>query len=185
MFCPRCATQNLDDVKFCRACGTNLETVALALSGQKTSAITGKDKNKKSKSEKSWLERRREGVDGIVKGIGLTAASLLIGLALGLFSNVADWIIIWVGLAGWMACWGVIELVSGIGALADSRFMRRLLAETASETPAPIDQPLSSGNQGMLPDRSIAPALSTPPPSVTEQTTQPLTKQHQTSKQVS
>ena len=31
MFCPRCAAQNLDDAKFCRACGTNLETVALAL----------------------------------------------------------------------------------------------------------------------------------------------------------
>lgn len=29
MFCPRCAAQNLDDAKFCRACGTNLETVAL------------------------------------------------------------------------------------------------------------------------------------------------------------
>ncbi|MBA2732993.1 MAG: zinc-ribbon domain-containing protein, partial [Acidobacteria bacterium] len=31
MYCPRCSAQNLDDAKFCRACGTNLETVALAL----------------------------------------------------------------------------------------------------------------------------------------------------------
>ena len=31
MYCPRCATQNLDGSKFCRACGTNLETIAIAL----------------------------------------------------------------------------------------------------------------------------------------------------------
>ena len=34
MFCPKCATANSDQGKFCRACGTNLETVALALAGQ-------------------------------------------------------------------------------------------------------------------------------------------------------
>ena len=184
MYCPRCATQNLDDVKFCRACGTNLETVALALSGKKlpTRPGTGKGKGEKSKPEKGWLEKRREGMDGIVKGIGLLGASLIIGVALGLFSNVPDWIIIWAGLAGWMACWGFISIVSGIGALAESRFLRRQLEQPTDLTATQIIQTPSSSTQELPPDRSAAPKLS-PPPSVTEQTTQPLSKQ-QASKQV-
>jgi zinc-ribbon domain len=184
MYCPRCAAQNLDDVKFCRACGTNLEMVALALSDQHHPAKLSKGKDEEPETEKSWLEKRREGMDGIVKGTGLMGASLLIGVALGLFSNAPDWIIIWAALAGWMACWGFISMVSGIGALAESRFMRRQLGQTASASTAPAAQPLSSGNRAMLPDALDTPKLSHPP-SVTEQTTQPLTKQHQTSKQVS
>ncbi len=184
MYCPRCAAQNLDDVKFCRACGTNLETVALALSDQHHLAQPSKDIDEEPETEKSWLEKRREGMDGIVKGTGLMGASLLIGVALGLFSNAADWIIIWAGLAGWMACWGVISLVSGIGALAESRFMRRQLEQTTGGAATPTTQPLPAGSQIALPETSDTSRL-TPPSSVTEQTTKPLNKQHhQTSKQV-
>ncbi len=185
MYCPRCAAQNLDDVKFCRACGTNLETVALALSSQHHPATLTQDTDEEPETEKSWLEKRREGMDGIVKGTGLMGASLLIGVALGLFSNAPDWIIIWAALAGWMACWGFISLVSGIGALAESRFLRRQLGQTASATPASTTQSLSSSEQRMLPDTSATPMLSTPP-SVTEHTTRPLNKQRQpASKQIS
>ena len=176
MFCPRCAAQNLDDVKFCRACGTNLETIALALSGKHKLSRRGKDKA--LKTEKSWVDRRREGMNRIVQGSGLLGASLLIGVALGLFSNAPDWIIIWAALVGWMACWGVIEIVSGIGALADSRFLQRQLGQTTGETLTTTAQALSSGGQVMLPEMS--PVTTTPtlsqPASVTEQTTQPLTK---------
>jgi hypothetical protein len=184
MYCPRCATQNLDDIKFCRACGTNLETVALALSDQQHPVKLSKDEDEEPKPEKSWLEKRKEGMDGIVKGTGLMGASLLIGIALGLFSNAPDWIIIWAGLAGWMACWGFISMVSGIGALAEARFLRRQLGQTANRSTAPIAQTLPSGHQAMLPDALDTPKLS--PPSVTEHTTKPLNKQHQqTSKQAS
>ncbi len=46
MFCPRCAAQNLDDAKFCRACGTNLESIALALSGRYLPADAGDEPEK-------------------------------------------------------------------------------------------------------------------------------------------
>lgn len=185
MYCPRCAAQNLDDVKFCRACGTNLETVALALSAEKHPAKVSKDKDEELQPQKSWIEKRKEGMDGIVKGTGLMGASLLIGIALGLFSNAPDWIIIWAAMAGWMACWGFISIVSGIGALAESRFMRRQLGEITSGDTTPISQSLSSADPRMLPDAPDTPKLS-PPPSVTEHTTKPLNKQQQqASKQVS
>lgn len=176
MYCPRCAAQNLEDVKFCRACGTNLETVALALSGQYHPAHRAVDKEK---AEKSWLEKRSEGTGKIVKGAGLLGASLLIGVALGLFSNQADWIIIWVGLVGWMACWGFIELTSGIHALFESRFMARLMKEGATRTPV---QSLKDGDANLLPDAPPTNRLAMPT-GVTERTTELLTNQSPGSKQ--
>ena len=34
MFCPKCATQNLDGASYCRSCGANISLVPTALSGQ-------------------------------------------------------------------------------------------------------------------------------------------------------
>ena len=34
MFCPKCATQNLDGASFCRTCGANISLVPQALTGQ-------------------------------------------------------------------------------------------------------------------------------------------------------
>jgi len=34
MFCPKCATQNVDGASFCRGCGANISLVPQALSGQ-------------------------------------------------------------------------------------------------------------------------------------------------------
>ncbi|MDT4897374.1 MAG: zinc-ribbon domain [Acidobacteriota bacterium] len=174
MYCPRCAAQNLDDAKFCRACGTNLEAVALALSGQ----YHLKDQAGDAPDEKSWLKKRSEAVSGLIKGAGLLAASLLIGGALGLFSNGKDWIIVWVALAGWMACWGVIALTSGLGTLLESKSMLRYIERTAQETVAPTAQPLLADDSRKIPD-----AL--PPVSVTEYTTEPLPKERRQSKQTS
>jgi hypothetical protein len=36
MYCPKCATQNLDGASFCRSCGVNISLVSQALTGQIT-----------------------------------------------------------------------------------------------------------------------------------------------------
>lgn len=182
MYCPRCAAQNLDDVKFCRACGTNLESVALALSG-KYHPAKPKDEDE-VKPAKTPLEKRRDGVNSIVRGTGLFVASLLIGVALGLFSNAPDWGIIWVAMAGWMACWGIISMTSGIGSIMESKFMARQLEQASSRTDARTIQTSPIDEARMLPDASAAPGLPIPP-SVTEHTTEPLVKQYPTSKRAS
>ena len=178
MFCPRCAAQNLDDAKFCRACGTNLESVALALA-QKYHPAKGKSGRARDPFE-SWLEVRKEGVNKIVKGIGLFMSSLLIGVALGLFSNTNDWIIIWLCLVGWMACFGVISMVSGTAALMESRFLRRQLEQLPAATPP--GQALPAGERSIMNDGLTTPILS-PQTSVTEQTTTRLIKPERTTKQ--
>lgn len=133
MFCPRCAVQNLEGAKFCRACGTNFEMVALALAGQQLPSD--------AEPHETWLQMRRRGVSSLVRASGLLGSSLLVGAALGLFSNQNDWIIIWMVFCGWMAVWGVFSMVSGVQALLESKYARAELDVT--QTP----QALRSGTQ--------------------------------------
>ena len=183
MYCPRCATQNLDGAKFCRACGANLETVALALAQQLDPTQSDKDAAKKPKAGKNKLEKRSEGLTKIVRASGLIGASALIGAMLALFSNQPDWILIWMIFAGWMACWGIMWLVSGIAALIESGFTPLQESHTAGETISRTT-PLGSGD-----DREVLPTPGTPnlslPSSITEHTTELLNGQHPTSKPAS
>ena len=179
MYCPGCASQNLDGAKFCRACGTNLETVALALAQQLDPAQSEKDAAK-PKAAQSKLEKRSEGLTKIVRASGLIGASALVGAALALFSNKPDWIIFWLIFAAWMACWGVISFVSGIADLIESRFTRQHTAvETVSRT-----TPLRSGDDQKILPPSAVPELSLPS-SIAEHTTELLNGQHPTSKSTS
>jgi len=181
MYCPRCATQNPDSAKFCRACGTNLETVALALAQPLDPAQADKDAAKNPQAGK--FEKRSEGLAKIVRGSGLIGASGLVGVALALFSNQPDWIILWMVFAGWMACWGVMSLVAGIAALIESRFTPLQGRHTAGEIVSRTT-PLPSGD-----DQEILPVSATPklslPSSITEHTTELLNGQHPTSKPTS
>jgi F0F1-type ATP synthase assembly protein I len=179
MFCPRCAAQNLDDAKFCRACGINLENVALALADKYRPA---KKKGKKAQSPlETALEMRKESVNKLVKGIGLSLSSLVIGVALGLFSNTNDWIIIWMCLVGWMACWGIISLVSGTAGLMESRTLRRELGESDF---APSGVERSRADDSARINDALAPPVLPPHSSVTENTTTRLVKPEATTKQV-
>ena len=160
MYCPRCAAQNLDDAKFCRGCGTSLESVALALSGQYQPAAES------GEYPKDWLAVRHEGVQRLIRGTGLLGAALLIGVALGLFSNTNDWIIIWLVFVGWMAAWGVISLVSGIGSMAEAKFLQKRIEQSQEHF-------LGRHNKGFG-TAELPPAQPGIPLSVTEHTTRAL-----------
>jgi hypothetical protein len=51
MFCPRCATENRKEQRYCRQCGLTLTSIRLALDGQVDEAI---QKYKKSESTLDW-----------------------------------------------------------------------------------------------------------------------------------
>jgi len=165
MYCPRCAAQNLEGTKFCRTCGTNLEVVALALTD---SSPVEKANNKKivsSKTGKTWIKKRSEGMKNLIQGVGLLSASALLAAMLGIFSNNPDWIVIWLVLVGWMAVLGVVTVGSGIGDLIEARFLLRLIKEplaevrpTSADLPALVAEPVTSSNLSI-------------PASVTENTT--------------
>jgi len=170
MYCPRCAAQNLEEVKFCRACGTNIETVALALAGQPDRARISSDK---AQNASTGLEKRSAGLKKIVRATGLLGSSALVGAALALFSHEADWIVLWMIFAGWMACWGMISLTSGGAELIESR--HTLATERAtSELVGANSSPGLGG--GQAPSATPLTPGKSAPPSVTEYTTKTLGK---------
>ena len=168
MYCPRCAAQNHDDAKFCRGCGTSLETVALALTGRYQPAANA------GELSKDWVTVRHEGVQKLIRGIGLSGASLLIGAALGLFSDSNDWIIVWLVFVGWMAAWGVISLVSGIGSMAEAKFLQKRI----EQVPATY---IGGHTQEFV--TAAPPAQTGIPLSVTEHTTRSLSQRRESEKQ--
>ncbi len=183
MYCPRCAAQQPDGTKFCRACGTDLKAVALALAEQKLPAEANTEKAKELKVEENWLEKRSKGMRYTLQGGILLAASLLIGLALGIFSNEKDWIIIWMIFFGWLACWGVITLAHGIGAILESSVMLGRSRQVAGETAVTTAQLPLADEVETLPDASANPIA--PPLSITEYTTERLGEKLPVSKQAS
>jgi zinc ribbon protein len=167
MYCPRCAAQSLDDAKFCRSCGADLKAVALALAGQNLPAKGGKDKAKRSKAEKSPEERRSKGARDAVEGATLIGGSLLICLAIHLLSDYPDRMALmglWAVFFGWMACWGVFAIASGLGAIMQAASMGSKAA-----LPQPADSPVKVPDTDPLADPAPSPLLS-----VTENTTRSL-----------
>ena len=174
MYCPQCATVNNGDVKFCRSCGMQLESVALALSGK-----TPKKKDlKKSepKTAQDWIEKRIEGVSGLMQGGILMAVSLLLSAPMALFlpaSFDAPWIIIWAVFFGWMAVWGGIEVANGLSAILESKSRLRLLGLTGTERVLEA-KPYDELSTGQLSQTPIASDAFRSPSSVTEGTTRHL-----------
>jgi hypothetical protein len=79
MFCPKCATQNLDGASFCRSCGANISLVPQALTGE----IVRPEANV---PEERHGRRRRHGreltLDQAFKNVFIGIAFLFISIAL-------------------------------------------------------------------------------------------------------
>ena len=79
MFCPKCATQNLDGASFCRSCGANISLVPQALTGQLAQAP-------EEEIAEGHGRRRRRGkevtLDQSFKNIFMGFAFLIVAIAL-------------------------------------------------------------------------------------------------------
>ena len=80
MFCPKCATQNLDGASFCRGCGANISLVPQALTGQMVQPPPAEVDDFHTRRRK-----KREGeatLDRAFKNIFMGVAFLIIAIAL-------------------------------------------------------------------------------------------------------
>ena len=167
MFCPRCSAQNSDDTKFCRACGTNLATISLALANPKQLSDAALER-----VGSIVLAKRRAGISNLIHGTGWVGASTVVGVALGLFSNTNDWIFVWLGLASWMAVLGMIQWSQGITKLVEARSLKSELGLAATIQGG---AELEATEPAALPDTPITSKLADPS-SVTDHTTELLNK---------
>ena len=165
MYCPQCATQNTDDAKFCRACGTDLAAVASALTNKFT-------------PPGAWLEKYGEGKHKVIMGAMLLGAALLIGAVPALFIGVIfPLVMLWTVFFGWMAGWGIVSLASGVGEMVESKTTLRQTRRVDRGLTATEPSGLSAAAREprMLDDAARAKPYS--PLSVTEHTTELLGEQ--------
>ena len=160
MFCPKCATQNLEGASFCRVCGANISLVPQALAGQPVQSNTEETESACA----TFSGKRRRGreltLDQAFKNMFIGIAFLLIAIALSKSIGGGWWF------------WMLIPAFSLMGT-GVAQYIR--LREKANSFNAPR----------AFPDRVAAPPprefqrrntgeLVPPPPSVTEGTTRHL-----------
>ena len=163
MYCPKCGARNVEDAKYCRACGADISLVPQALTRSLTDGAALAEGKKRRKRKGDSKEPTLEGgLSKIFAGLGL----LLIVL-LGFFYFFGG-IFFWI----WFIIPALANFGEGLGILIRARRKGDALpprnaygAEDVLPAPAP-----PVGELAPRPTKEIAP----PPPSVTEGTTRHL-----------
>jgi hypothetical protein len=92
MFCPKCATQNIEGASFCRSCGANISLIPHALNGQLPTAQADDAYNRGGPCPPSMGDMMRsrkgrrkraptidEGIRHLIMGIAFVVVSILVG----------------------------------------------------------------------------------------------------------
>ncbi len=153
MYCPKCATQNTDDTKFCRSCGSNLSLVPQALTGRLPEARSRR--KHRHDFEQEGPPSIANGITKVFMGVGFLLVSF------GSFFFAPAGRIWWF----WMLIPAFAMLGKGVAEIVSAKYSPTL-AQGMNQTAMP-----PAARTGELPPRSD---VFYPPASVTEQTTRQL-----------
>lgn len=162
MFCPKCATQNLDGASFCRSCGANISLVPQALTGQMLQSAPDEITYEGRRGRRHGKEVT---LDQSFKNIFMGIAFLLIAIALSRSIGGRWWF------------WMLIPAFSMMGT-GVAQYLRLKQRDKRSSFGAPhstrafSDQVNAAHPRGLTPRRTDE--LAPPAPSVTEGTTRHL-----------
>ncbi len=170
MFCPKCATQNIDGASFCRSCGANISLVSQALTGQLPAARADDDLDRGGSFPPYMGDMMRSGkhrrnrpasIDAGIRNLTMGIAFVVISILVGLYSLHGG---------GWWY-WLLIPASTFIGrGISDI-----IRAKQAGAVGAAKQSPqLQAPNQTRIPSPRNTSALMPPVPSVTEGTTRHL-----------
>lgn len=156
MFCPKCASQNVEGASFCRSCGANISLIPQALTGHLP--VASQPQSDDYFSRRQW--RREPTMDNAVRSLTMAVAFAAIAVLVGKFGpGGATW---WF----WLLIPAAMLFARGFSSVARSRLNKA--------QPQTIAQPsLNSLRQQDLPAPRTG-ELMTPVPSVTEGTTRHL-----------
>jgi zinc ribbon protein len=164
MFCPDCGAQNLDDVKFCTRCGTNLEVVSNALSGRITSSLETDDRTVALLKD-YYRSRRMMIIGGAASIISLFKLTLL--LLLGFPDKLVPLTILVFGLL----TFGFLALIWGLMKWNNASSEMKALGISPPKRPKIVEErPKTQINSGLTTPIPKTDPISIPA-SITEQTT--------------
>lgn len=79
MFCPKCATQNVDGASFCRSCGANIRLVPQALNGQLPTALSKQDIAQGIRRKLRREPSLDSGIRHFMMGLAFIIVSIMVG----------------------------------------------------------------------------------------------------------
>jgi len=158
MFCPKCATQNVEGAHFCRACGANISLVPQALAGQLPVASNEDSTRRRRRGRHERQPTFDEGIRNVVMGFGFIA----VAIALALFGRPIGAQVWWF----WMLIPAFAMLGKGVSDIV--RANQSKTPPSASREQLPYTAP-----REVLPPRNAG-ELRPPVASVTEGTTRHL-----------
>jgi hypothetical protein len=159
MFCPKCATQNLEGASFCRSCGANISLISTALDGHLPQAELIDEERKDRKHRK--IPRLEHAFKNVFMGI----AFLFVSMALSFSGMGRGW---WF----WMLIPAFSMMGTGIAQyIRLKEYEKRTLGQGSFSQPSL--QPPAAVRTPSFPVRNTG-ELVAPPPSVTEGTTRHL-----------
>lgn len=150
MFCPKCATNNLDGASFCRGCGANISLVPQAMTGE----IAPPPLTEREERRRRRWEAREVTLDRAFKNIFMGIAFFVIAIALSRSIGQAWWF--WMLLPAFM--------MTGTGIAQFIRLREKTKHPSLTAPPAQRTFSEAPNTQVLMP----------PAPSVTEGTTRHL-----------
>ena len=159
MFCPKCATQNLDGASYCRVCGANISLIPQALAGQPVQSTT-------EEACEGWGQRRRRELtlDVSFKNIFIGVAFLFIAIALSRTIGATWWF--------WLLIPAFSLVGTGIAQYIRIKDREQKAALQGSSVSSFTDRGIPPPVR--LPHRNTGEIAPPPPTSVTEGTTRHL-----------
>lgn len=165
MFCPKCATPNADDARFCRACGVDIGLVPQAMSGALAERLAAVEDPRQGRRHLRHRGDKPPSVERAFTGIFMGLAFIFIAFAVRTWAPAGRlW---WF----WMFIPAAINLAVGLSA-AVRISMEGKRPDALPHAPAAQTSALPPRHVSALPQRDTGEML--PPPSVTEGTTRHL-----------
>lgn len=164
MFCPNCATQNADDAKYCRSCGTDISLVAQAVTGHLAERLAVEGDSRHSRRRRNRDDKGPPSIERAVKSFFMGLAFIFVAFSVKIWAPAGS--IWWF----WMFLPAATMLADGVATYMRIVEDRKKLAPPAyvpAQTSVPPPQRVSA-----LPPRNTGEIV--PPPSVTEGTTRHL-----------
>jgi hypothetical protein len=157
MFCPKCATQNVENAHYCRSCGANISLIPNALNGELPVAVEKESRGERRRRRRNKPPSLDEGIRSLMTGFGFIA----VALALASFGGPIGARVWWF----WLLIPAFATMGKGISEIVRARQMN---------SPAPPNPQLPHATTEESLPASKTSELRPPVPSVTEGTTRHL-----------